>query len=47
MSTLKQISTGIGGHLKDEKVLLEQLDGDFAKSTLNVRKVMGRIDDML
>ena len=47
VSTLKQISNGLGGHLKDEKVLLEQIDNNFAKSTEMVRRVMGRMDDML
>jgi hypothetical protein len=30
--------------LKDEKVLLDQLDNDFAKSNLMVAKVMARLD---
>jgi len=46
VSALKQISSGIGSHLKEEKVLLGQLDEDFAKNNLTVKKVMGRIDDL-
>lgn len=47
VSAIKQMSTGIGSHLQDEKVLLGQLGSDFERSNTSVRKVMGRMDDLL
>jgi flagellar capping protein FliD len=47
VSTIRQISKGIGSHLEEEKELINQLDSGFDKTKVMVGKVFDRMDNLL
>ena len=44
---MKNLSSGIGDHMKSEKDVIKEMDKNFDDTKEAVTSVMGRVDDLL